>query len=192
MTYPKQAASIHVEQLGSELCIYNWQRKEVHALNPTAARVWQQCDGQTSLAQIAAILQAELQVPDTEAKELAWLTLAQLEKAHLLDADVVKPAHRKVLPRRAFLKLGVAAALLPMVHSIVAPTPVAAQSPLPTATASPLPLTATASPIPGGTATPSNTPTTTPTSGPTTTPTSTPTALPTETPTTTPTPTMPL
>ena len=50
MPYPKQAASTHVEQLGSELCIYNWQRKEVHALNPTAARVWQQCDGQTSLA----------------------------------------------------------------------------------------------------------------------------------------------
>ena len=166
MTHPQQAASVHVEQLGNELCIYNWQRKEVHALNPTAARVWQQCDGQTSLAQIAAMLQAELQVPDAEAKELAWLTLAQLEKAHLLDADVVKPTQRKVLPRRAFIKLGVAAALLPVVHSIVAPTPVAAQSPLPTSTASPTPLatttpsnTPTASPTPGATATPSNTPT---------------------------------
>jgi coenzyme PQQ synthesis protein D (PqqD) len=175
MLYPKQAASIHVEQLGNELCIYNWQRKEVHALNPTAARVWQQCDGQTSLTQIAAMLQAELQVPDAEADELAWLTLAQLEKAHLLHEDVVKPAHRKVLPRRAFLKLGIAAALLPMVHSIVAPTPVAAQSPLPTATASPLPPIATPSPTSGPTATPTDTPTPTSTSGPTATPTDTPT-----------------
>jgi hypothetical protein len=203
MPYPKQAASTHVEQLGSELCIYNWQRKEVHALNPTAARVWQQCDGQTSLIQIAAMLQNELQVPDTEAQELAWLTLAQLEKAHLLDADVVKPAHRNVLPRRAFLKLGIAAALLPMVHSIVAPTAVAAQSPQPTApptrTAVPptdIPLaTTTASPTAGATATPSNTPTITPTAGPIDTPTSTststPTVLPTATPTSTPT-TMPL
>jgi hypothetical protein len=174
MPYPKQAASIHVEQLGSELCIYNWQRKEVHALNPTAARVWQQCDGQTSLTQIAAMLQTELHVPDAEAKELAWLTLAQLEKAHLLHADVVKPAHRKVLPRRAFLKLGIAAALLPMVHSIAAPTPVAAQSPLPT----PTPISATVSPTSGPTATPTNTPTSTPTATPTNTPTSTPTVGP--------------
>ena len=181
MPYPKQAASIHVEQLGNELCIYNWQRKEVHALNPTAARVWQQCDGQTSLTQIATMLQAELQVPDAEAKELAWLTLAQLEKAHLLHESVVKPAHHKVLPRRAFLKLGIAAALLPMVHSIVAPTPVAAQSPVPTIrpTRTTVP-SATALPTPGATATPSNTPTSTPTAGPT------------DTPTITPTPTMPL
>jgi hypothetical protein len=191
--YPKQAASTHVEQLGSELCIYNWQRKEVHALNPTAARVWQQCDGQTSLTQIAAMLQTELHVPDAEAKELAWLTLAQLEKAHLLHADVVKPAHRKVLPRRAFLKLGIAAALLPMVYSITAPTPVAAQSPLPTPTpisTNTPPATATASPTAGP---PTNTPTATPTSGPTATPSNTPTptiAAPTATSTNTPTPTI--
>jgi hypothetical protein len=166
MPYPKQAACIHVEQLGIELCLYDWQRKEVHALNPTAARVWEQCDGQTSLTQIAAMLQAELQLPNTEANELAWLTLAQLEKAHLLHEDVVKPAHRKMLPRREFLRLGIAAALLPVVHSIVASTPVAAQSPAPTATSSPTPLatatpsdTPTASPTPGATATPSDTPT---------------------------------
>jgi len=177
MPYPKQAASIHVEQLGNELCVYNWQRKEVHALNPTAARVWQQCDGQTSLAQIAAVLQTELQLPDTEAQELAWLTLAQLEKAHLLHEDVVKPARHKVLPRREFLRLGIAAALLPVVHSIMAPTPVAAQSPTPTA----LPFaTATPSPTPFATATPSDTPTASPTPGAT------------ATPSVTPTPTMPL
>ena len=54
MPYPKQAASIHVEQLGNELCIYNWQRKEVHALNPTAARVWQQCRRNTKLKERSA------------------------------------------------------------------------------------------------------------------------------------------
>src|SRR5438552_19033755 len=108
MHYPKQAASIHAEQLGHELCIYNWQRKEVHALNPTAARVWQQCDGQTSPEQIAATLAAELNVPDAE--ELVWLTLSKLEQAHLLAEEVVKPARRRVLPRREFLKLGIAAA----------------------------------------------------------------------------------
>src|SRR5215213_7730482 len=109
MSHPKQADSIHVEQLGSELCIYNWQRKEVHALNPTAALAWQHCDGETSPAQIAQALQAALDVPNAE--ELVWLTLSQLERGHLLAEAVVKPAHRNVLPRRAFLKLGIAAAL---------------------------------------------------------------------------------
>src|SRR5829696_6801417 len=106
MPSPKRAEAVHVETLGDEVCVYDWQRKEVHALNPTAARVWQQCDGRTSLAQIAATLQAELQVPDAEAQELAWLTLAQLEKAHLLDTAVARPAQHKLLPRRAFIKLG--------------------------------------------------------------------------------------
>src|SRR6266545_2959187 len=150
MPYPKQAASIHVEQLGHELCIYNWQRKEVHALNLTAARVWQQCDGQTSPAQIAQTLQAELDLPD--AQELVWLTLDRLEKAHLLAEAVVKRSGRRVLSRRQFLKsMGVAAALLPVVHSIAAPGPVEAQSP--TQTVVPI-ATATPTPVPGATATP--------------------------------------
>src|SRR5215213_3880746 len=78
MSNPKRAEAVHVETLGDEVCIYDWQRKEVHALNPTAARVWQQCDGQTSPQQIAATLAAELNVPNAE--ELVWLTLSKLEK----------------------------------------------------------------------------------------------------------------
>lgn len=164
MPYPKQAPTVHVEQLGDELCIYDWLRKEVHALNPTAARVWQQCDGQTSPAQIAEKLQAELNVPHAE--DLVWLTLARLEKAHLLAEDVVKPVRRKVLPRREFLKLGIATALLPVLRSIVAPEPVAAQSPVPTATPTVTP-TATTTTIPTATATATATVTALPTDTPT-------------------------
>jgi hypothetical protein len=40
MPNPKRAENVHVETLGDELRVYDWQRKEVHALNPTA-RVWQ-------------------------------------------------------------------------------------------------------------------------------------------------------
>jgi hypothetical protein len=134
--------------------------------------VWQQCDGQTSPQQIAATLQAELNVPDAE--EPVWLTLSKLEKAQLLAEEVVKPAKRKVLPRREFLKLGIAAALLPIIHSIVAPTSVEAQSPVPTNTpTATVAATATATPIGAPTATP------TPTGAPTATPTATPTVTPT-------------
>jgi hypothetical protein len=89
--------------------------------------VWALCDGQTSPAQMAEKLQAELNTPHAE--ELVWLTLARLEKAHLLQSEGVNPAGHKLVTRRELLvKLGVAAALLPVVHSIVAPGPVAAQS----------------------------------------------------------------
>src|SRR5262245_41617721 len=162
MPTPKRAETVHVEQLGDELCIYDWQRKEVHALNPTAARVWQQCDGQTSPEQIAATLVAELNLPNAE--ELVWLTLSKLEKAHLLAEDVVKPARRRVLPRREFLKLGIAVAVLPVVQSIVAPTPVEAQSPVPTNTPTATTVaTPTSTSIGAPTATATATPTVTPT-----------------------------
>lgn len=150
MPHPQKIETVHIETLDGELCLYDWQRMEVHNLNPTAATVWQLCDGQTSPQQIAQHLKGDL--TPAQAEELVWLTLARLEKAHLLQAAVVKPAGRKTLTRREMLKgLGLAAALLPVVTSIVAPGPVEAQSPQPTATA-------TGTPQP--TATPTNTPVT--------------------------------
>jgi hypothetical protein len=182
MPYPAQATTVHVEQIGDELCIYDWRRKHVHSLNPTAAQVWQLCDGRTSPAEIGAALHSTLGVANAE--EVVWLTLAQLERAHLLSAAVVEPAGRRVLPRRQFLKLGIAAALLPVIHSIVAPAPVAAQSPTPTPIAIPTdtPITPTDTPI-----TPTDTPVT-PTDTPGT-PTATPIPTITPTPSVTPTPT---
>ena len=46
--YPRQSRTTHTEQLGDEASVYDWARAQVHALNPTAARVWRQCDGATS------------------------------------------------------------------------------------------------------------------------------------------------
>lgn len=58
MQYPQQSSTVHVETLNNELCLYDWERKHVHALNPTVAAVWQWCDGKTSPAQMAERLQA--------------------------------------------------------------------------------------------------------------------------------------
>ena len=46
--YPRQSATTHTEQLGDEASVYDWARGQVHALNPTAACVWRQCDGATT------------------------------------------------------------------------------------------------------------------------------------------------
>ena len=131
MEHPKQSNTVHVETLNDELCIYDWERKEVHALNPTAGLVWQMCDGQTNPAQIAARLRSELQteLDQTQAEALVWASLEQLYHAHLLEGESPKSSRPPLLTRRQLLKAGVAVALLPVISSIVAPRPVEAQSP---------------------------------------------------------------
>ncbi len=84
--YPRQSPTTHTEQLGDEASVYDWARGEVHALNPTAACVWRQCDGATSRDAIAAVLRAELGIPEAEA--VVDLTLAHLARLHLLELPV--------------------------------------------------------------------------------------------------------
>ena len=63
LMYPRRSSTTHTEQLGDEASVYDWARAQVHALNPTAARVWQLCDGATSPDAIAAALRAEMGSP---------------------------------------------------------------------------------------------------------------------------------
>ncbi len=188
MRNPQKVQTVAVEVLGNELCIYNWGRKEVHALNPTAARIWQLCDGEHTLADLAEVLRSELNAPEPEA--LVALTLEELDKAHLLAEYGESPARPRLTRRR--LIAGATAALVPVVVTIVAPLPAAAQSGITTNTPTNTPTntvtdTPTNTPTNTTTDTPTNTPTNTPTDTPTNTPTNTPTDTPTDTPTNTPT-----
>ena len=66
-------------------------------------------------------------MPDAE--KLVWLSLDRLEKAHLLET---RASHstlgRRAFTRREVLKMaGISLALLPVVKSIVLPTPIEAQ-----------------------------------------------------------------
>jgi hypothetical protein len=126
MQQPRKIQTVHVEKLDGELSVYDWERKEVHNLNPTAARVWELCDGQTAPTKMAETLQTDLDTPYAE--DLVWLTLDELEQAHLLESKVVQPANRTLMTRRNFFKLGAAAAV-PVVVSMVAPRAVHAQTP---------------------------------------------------------------
>ena len=126
--YPRQSPTTHTEQLGDEASVYDWARAQVHALNPTAARVWRQCDGATSPEAIAAALRREMGIPEADA--VVDLTLTQLARLHLLELPVESRGDRPATTRRWLLGRGVAAAMLPAIYSIVAPSPVEAQSPV--------------------------------------------------------------
>ncbi len=56
--HPRRIITAHVEQLGEEICVYDWSRHRVHRLNPAAPSVWPQCDGKTTPAEMIARLPA--------------------------------------------------------------------------------------------------------------------------------------
>ena len=64
-----------------------------------------------------------------EAEAVVDLTLTQLARAHLLELPVESRGDRSAPTRRWLLGRGLAAAMLPAIYSIVAPSPVEAQSP---------------------------------------------------------------
>jgi hypothetical protein len=112
-----------VEELPDETLVYDLKRHKARCLNRTAALVWRHCDGQTSVADVAALLEEQLAIPTDEA--VVWMALDRLSRAHLLTEPVKLPADRAQYSRRQMLRTLRRAAgislLLPVIESIVAP-----------------------------------------------------------------------
>lgn len=123
---PVRISTTHVERIGEELCIYDWSRHVVHTLNEIAGSVWLQCDGRTTFAELSARLDPDL--TDGARDALLSLTLRELDAAHLLVPVAAEESAPFAASRRDVLKRVGAAAILPVITSIVAPTPVDAQS----------------------------------------------------------------
>ncbi len=120
-----------IQELAEEVLVYDLERHKAHCLNQTAARIWKHCDGRTTVAEIARLLQAELKGPVDE--EMIWFAVDQLGKDHLLRERIPRATDTVGMSRRELVKhLGVAAIVaLPLVSSIVAPTAIQALSCLP-------------------------------------------------------------
>jgi Coenzyme PQQ synthesis protein D (PqqD) len=110
-----------VKELSDEVLVYDLSDNKAHCLNQTAAFVWKHCDGENTVPEIAAMMAEEWKKPVGE--EIVWLALKQLSRAKLLEEPVTATGESMRASRRAVLrKLGAAAALTPMVISLVAPT----------------------------------------------------------------------
>jgi Coenzyme PQQ synthesis protein D (PqqD) len=113
-----------VTELPDELLVYDLERHRAHCLNPTAALVFKHCDGRRSVAQIARILRRELDMDPPADEGLVWLSLERLERARLLEERPAAPAAAPGYSRRELVRrVGLAAATLPVVATILAPTP---------------------------------------------------------------------
>ncbi len=131
-TKPKaRAAGVVVRELVEEVLVYDLETHKAVCLNSTAAQVWRLCDGRRTAADIRRALEKSADGPVPE--EFVWLALEQLGRDRLLDARVPRPARLVGITRREMIRrIGLTAAIaVPVIVSIVAPTPADAASCLP-------------------------------------------------------------
>jgi hypothetical protein len=119
----RRADGLVIHDLPDEVLVYDRERDQAHCLNQTAALVWRACDGSLPPARIAQQLTAQLDQAISE--DVVLLALAQLDQFHLLEPAPGYQATLSALSRRQMVRtLGVAAAVaLPVITSIIAPTP---------------------------------------------------------------------
>ena len=109
-----------VRELADEVVVYDEERHEAHCLNSTAATVFRNADGQRSVSDLAAVLGGQ----GAEAEELVRMALGQLGDARLLETPHAPAPEMGLARRDAMRRVGLGAAiLLPLVTSVLAPTP---------------------------------------------------------------------
>ena len=116
-----------IQEVDNEILIYDQHTNKAHCLNQTAAKVWKYCDGETTLADACTALSCDLETPVDE--KLVWYAVDQFSKDNLLEKSIEPPAFIIAgMNRRQMVRtLGLAAVIaVPLVTSIVAPTPVQA------------------------------------------------------------------
>ena len=114
-----------VQELPTELLVYDRKSHRAHCLNASAASVFQSADGNRTVEEIAR--NAGERLGSDFSEDLVWLALQELDKNDLLETAL--PLVPRGATRREVLAAGAAAAvLLPVVLAITAPTPAYAQS----------------------------------------------------------------
>src|ERR1700687_1560216 len=124
-----------IQELPDEVLVYDRERDKAHCLNQTAALVWGYCDGKTPVPMMARHLERDLNTNKVD-ERIVWYALDQLSKDHLLEEGFVAPTLLGGMTRRQMVRaMGVAAVIaVPLVTSLVAPTPAQAATCFPSGT----------------------------------------------------------
>ena len=107
-----------VEELPGEVLVYDSESDSALCLNQTAAQIWKLCDGKTTPARMAHLVEKEFQI--TGGNEVVALALEQLERSHLLTSKL--ESHLPGISRRELVRrVSIAAALVPVITLILVP-----------------------------------------------------------------------
>jgi hypothetical protein len=117
----KQGLLVHPVE--DEVLVYDLSRHKAHCLNQSAATVWKHCDGIRSVGELARTVARELDIQFDE--QMVWLAIGQLDQARLFEERVApSPEASKMSRREVIKKVGLAAAAsVPLISTIVSPTP---------------------------------------------------------------------
>jgi SAM-dependent methyltransferase len=124
----RRVEGVQIEHAADEILVMRTATWEAHALNRSAAAVYERCDGKTSRSEMAAEIRGRTGLPADD--EIVDLALAELVDAQLVVLDDPEPRSnisRRSLIRRLALSSRVAS-MLPVVETILAP-PVDAGAP---------------------------------------------------------------
>jgi hypothetical protein len=116
-----------IQEVPDETLVYDLESNKAHCLNQTAALVWRSCDGQTSIPEIARLVEEQAGGKVTE--DFVWLAIDQLSENNLLEQEL-RANFDGQTRREVIKKIGLATMVgLPIIASLVAPQSVlAAQS----------------------------------------------------------------
>ncbi|MBI4819185.1 MAG: hypothetical protein HY791_23135 [Deltaproteobacteria bacterium] len=120
-----------MERVEGEVLVMKTASEEAHALNMAAGAVFDLCDGSTSVSKMAEEVQRRTGLPPDEG--IVGLALSELADAGLVTvapAELVENVSRRALIRRLGLT-ATAAAMLPIVETILVPSAHAQGSPPP-------------------------------------------------------------
>lgn len=144
----RKVEGVQIEQAADEILALKGGSLEAHAINQSAAVVYELCDGKTSKSEIAAEVHRRTGLPADE--EIVDLALAELVDAGLVVLDDAEP--RSTITRRSLIRRlalsSMAAMMLPVVETVLVPPMAAAASgtapglgpiPIPTPTPTPTP-----------------------------------------------------
>jgi hypothetical protein len=133
MNAESRKQALLTQDVGNELVIYDERDHRAHRLSSTAAIVWRLADGTRGVPELAVSLRESTRATDedtattidqTSGEKLVRLALKELDRTGLLERRL--PNLGEPLSRREWI--GAAAALLPVITSILAPTPAMAQT----------------------------------------------------------------
>jgi len=110
-----------VRDLAGETVVYDLARHEAHCLNETAAAVYRLADGRRDVAGIARDLAGDAGAGN---EEVVALALEQLGAVRLLEPSALPAGPRGLSRRDVMRRVAIGAAVaLPLVSTVLAPTP---------------------------------------------------------------------
>ena len=119
---------IVVQELDGEVLIYDLRANKAFCLNETSALIWQACDGDKDVPQLADFVANRLNLKANE--DLVWLALDQLKKEKLIDNMPAADGRFAGMSRREVIKKVAVGSMIaiPIVSGLVAPPAYAAGS----------------------------------------------------------------